>query len=486
MSGFTPEEQRVIGEVRTMLSSPQTSQIREAHANGQHVTVHYGNRYVQYDPEIPARLMSAMTDFEGNGFTMGPGAFASEEEVKKTFLHETYRLSTTQSRGTGVSGGMATAETQATESFANRAYSQVASIPARRLSAGQGEPSPLPQAGGPNAKGAAIGALGQAAHVIIRNGLTQVSLEKAGQQAMNAYLAKKQQIETLQFENPEDMVELRFYFRFQPGVNPDFNDNYYFDGFTFSCGGAGSHGVLVATVPREQGQIFIGYLPALRPRTKALAAPATPSDPFYQLYMTARRGIDPPAMAPYAQCFNVLNSCSMPDMLKIVSLLAQDKFLTLMKNTLPSVSGVYSERIKLALYAVEGFGSGIQAFEYYKSNFSKDFFALPKDQQDSIEAFMTKKVSNAKQDIVGRWSTRVHKWVWTYDFNDTGGVRWTDPFNGMTGTGSWKVNGSQIGVSWHGSKTRDVWDLPINPAEQTGKVYMSEGTYNLKAAKVKK
>ena len=73
---------------------------------------------------------------------------------------------------------------------------------------------------------------------------------------MNAYLAKKQQIETLQFENPEDMVELRFYFRFQPGVNPDFN-------YTSLKGGtsAGMH--------EAQSRFFENYVG----RSRAFAAP---------------------------------------------------------------------------------------------------------------------------------------------------------------------------------------------------------------------
>ena len=52
---------------------------------------------------------------------MGPEAFTSEEEVAKTVLHETFRLETSQAAN-GVSGELATAETEAAQEFADETY----------------------------------------------------------------------------------------------------------------------------------------------------------------------------------------------------------------------------------------------------------------------------------------------------------------------------------------------------------------------------
>jgi hypothetical protein len=62
-----------------------------------------------------------MTLFGENGFVLGREAFVSEAELTKTLLHETYRLTTSQS-AVGVSGAVASAETNEAFSFAERAY----------------------------------------------------------------------------------------------------------------------------------------------------------------------------------------------------------------------------------------------------------------------------------------------------------------------------------------------------------------------------
>ncbi len=334
---------------------------------------------------------------------------------------------------------------------------------------------------------AGMNALAQGLHIVIRNGNTKVSLEKAGEKAMRAYLKAKPEIERMQLQYPEEPVQLNFFVRFQPGPNADFADSWIFDGFEYKLGG-GFDGVIVQSVPREEGMIFSGMVPALRPRTKALQrAPERNNEPVYQGYLMARKGIEPPAQWPYIECFNVLNGSPMYDILTIVSLLAKDGFLTLMKNTLPSVPGIYNSRINLALYAVEGFGSGSKSFESYKSSFSKDFFALPQEQQNDIKEFFTKEKSSAIRDIVGRWRVCVDKWTWIYDFSSFASgakVTWRDPFNGLNGAGTWKLAGNKIAVSWAPKSTStDEWYLPIDPYAQHGKCFMKEGTFLLGAVK---
>jgi hypothetical protein len=90
--------------------------IAQAYANGESLTVNIGGRTIQYEPSLPG---SGMTMFGENGFLMGPEAFQSNLEQNATVLHELYRLTFTESAG-GVSGDLATSETQAAFDFANR------------------------------------------------------------------------------------------------------------------------------------------------------------------------------------------------------------------------------------------------------------------------------------------------------------------------------------------------------------------------------
>jgi hypothetical protein len=62
-----------------------------------------------------------MTNFNGNGFSMGPGAFATPQETQATVLQELYRLNTTVAGATGVHSGESSAvETVAAQAFAKK------------------------------------------------------------------------------------------------------------------------------------------------------------------------------------------------------------------------------------------------------------------------------------------------------------------------------------------------------------------------------
>lgn len=80
------------------------------------------------------------------------------------------------------------------------------------------------------------------------------------------------------------------------------------------------------------------------------------------------------------------------------------------------------------------------------------------------------------------WTVRVSRWTWEYKFSSTGHVSWRDPWNGMHGKGTWRIEAdNKLKTRWHGSATTEDWDLPINPSAATGTCYMEEGTYDLQA-----
>jgi tetratricopeptide (TPR) repeat protein len=117
--GFSAQESLIIDEARQILASPQFRQLQEAYSKGSPVAVRIGGRVVQYEPEMPSGY-SGMALFKENGFVLGRTAFKSTAELQKTVLHELHRLSTTQSSN-GVNAALASRETDAAYSFAERA-----------------------------------------------------------------------------------------------------------------------------------------------------------------------------------------------------------------------------------------------------------------------------------------------------------------------------------------------------------------------------
>jgi tetratricopeptide (TPR) repeat protein len=117
--GFTAQESLIIDEARQILASPQFKQLQDAYNKGSPVVVRIGGRVVQYEPEMPSAY-SGMALFKENGFVLGRTAFKSTLELQKTVLHELHRLSTTQSSN-GVNAALASRETDAAYSFAERA-----------------------------------------------------------------------------------------------------------------------------------------------------------------------------------------------------------------------------------------------------------------------------------------------------------------------------------------------------------------------------
>jgi hypothetical protein len=112
----------IFTEARTIFRSPLLEGIRESFAKNIEMKVRIGAYYVQYEPGIPTGTFSAMTDFEGNGFTMARDAFKSEDEFKKTILHEVYRLRTSARAPVEAGHEKQRVETDAAFHFAERYY----------------------------------------------------------------------------------------------------------------------------------------------------------------------------------------------------------------------------------------------------------------------------------------------------------------------------------------------------------------------------
>jgi len=89
-----------------------------------------------------------------------------------------------------------------------------------------------------------------------------------------------------------------------------------------------------------------------------------------------------------------------------------------------------------------------------------------------------------------KWTVRCwdasQQWVWLYTFSGdgrsrTGSVTWKDENNGMTGQGSWFLEGGKLKTTWTNSQTKETWALPINTENWTGSCTMHGKPYNLHA-----
>jgi hypothetical protein len=119
MAGPSHTDTVILAEARQIYNSALMDSIRAAHNTGQPVTVKIGDYTVQYEPIA----FSGFTSFGINGFVIGKDAFASESELKKTLLHELYRLHHSElAKGGGVDKHVIRAETDAAFQFAERFY----------------------------------------------------------------------------------------------------------------------------------------------------------------------------------------------------------------------------------------------------------------------------------------------------------------------------------------------------------------------------
>ena len=116
-------EMAIANEAKQILASSELAQIRTAQKAGNVSRFIINGRTIQYQPKLP---FSAITWFEERGFVLGEEAFASEEEMTKTILHELYRLSSSQvTSGGAVSQSLVQKETVDAYQFAERAYKEI-------------------------------------------------------------------------------------------------------------------------------------------------------------------------------------------------------------------------------------------------------------------------------------------------------------------------------------------------------------------------
>ena len=119
--GSPDKDLQIVARVRSIYTSNELKEIRSAHASHKSLTVQIGAFSVQYEP-LP---FSGMTAFPA-GFVIGREAFASEDELKKTLLHEVYRLSSSViGRGAGADPDSIRAETNAAFHFAEQFHGLV-------------------------------------------------------------------------------------------------------------------------------------------------------------------------------------------------------------------------------------------------------------------------------------------------------------------------------------------------------------------------
>lgn len=117
---LTPLERSVLAEATRFVQPEILAKIERAAASGQVTTITINGRPIQIDPNNTYRY-SGFTNFESGGFSIGPDAFKSPEELKKTIFHEPYRLKSSQAAG-GVGGELAANETRNAASFADKAF----------------------------------------------------------------------------------------------------------------------------------------------------------------------------------------------------------------------------------------------------------------------------------------------------------------------------------------------------------------------------
>jgi hypothetical protein len=121
-SSHAPTDAAIIVAARQLYNSVQMNEIRAAHQSGLPVTIRIGRYRIQYE----ALSFSGFTSFSTDGFVIGKEAFASESELKKTLLHELYRLHHSElAKGGGVDKHTIRAETDAAFQFAERFWTMI-------------------------------------------------------------------------------------------------------------------------------------------------------------------------------------------------------------------------------------------------------------------------------------------------------------------------------------------------------------------------
>ncbi len=92
-------------------------------------------------------------------------------------------------------------------------------------------------------------------------------------------------------------------------------------------------------------------------------------------------------------------------------------------------------------------------------------------------------MSDLTKTLVGNWNVAFNQYRWIYTFFEGGAISWRDAYNGKNGTGTWVNSSDGILISWKNSKTKETWNKPIEPADQTGNIVADWATGSLSATK---
>ncbi|MCT2406419.1 hypothetical protein NZD88_02475 [Chryseobacterium antibioticum] len=108
-------EKGILNEAQLILKQEGTLNKIFKAGVGQEINI--GGRTIIVEPEAP---MSGLTLFEENAFVIGKDAFKSPLELRKTLLHELYRLNTSKLKGQNVTQQSVSNETKAAFDFAEK------------------------------------------------------------------------------------------------------------------------------------------------------------------------------------------------------------------------------------------------------------------------------------------------------------------------------------------------------------------------------
>lgn len=87
-----------------------------------------------------------------------------------------------------------------------------------------------------------------------------------------------------------------------------------------------------------------------------------------------------------------------------------------------------------------------------------------------LQAIREDGLSGLIKDLVGSWNVAFKQYRWAYTFTASVGLTWRDIWNGRAGTGSWMNNGAKIVITSRNSETKETWNIPIDPDNQSGDI----------------
>jgi RHS repeat-associated protein len=104
IKGLSIVESNVVNEANKIYNSKEFETIKHAYETGTEASVKVGDRIINYSPETAGSsiTMHESPFHEGSGFQLGPQAFETTLELKKTFIQELYRLNTQSTGELGV------------------------------------------------------------------------------------------------------------------------------------------------------------------------------------------------------------------------------------------------------------------------------------------------------------------------------------------------------------------------------------------------